>query len=103
MYLALFIYVNAIICKQERVAKTWNGNTFSIKHIEAEKSRRYFLQTIFSNSFSWMKTVVFRFHFTEIGFQGFSWQYASIGSNCGLAPNRRQDIILTNEDFVFIC
>ena len=59
MYLALFIYVNAIICKQERVAKTWNGNTFSIKHIEAEKSRRYFYRRYFQTHFLEWKLLCF--------------------------------------------
>ena len=28
---------------------------------------------------------------------GFNWQYGSIGADTGLAPNRRQAIICTND------
>ena len=35
-------------------------------------------------------------NFTEICSQGSNWQYANIGSDNGLAPNRRQAIIWSN-------
>ena len=42
------------------------------------------------NAFSWMKSFVFRFEFHWSCSKGSNWQYASIGSGNGLAPNRRQ-------------
>ena len=46
-------------------------------------------------AFSWMKSFAFclRFHWSL--FLGASWQYPSIGSDKGLAPNRWQPIIWT--------
>ena len=38
----------------------------------------------------------FDWDFTEVCFLGFNEQYSSIGSDNGLAPARRQTIILTN-------
>ena len=37
---------------------------------------------------------------TEICTLGSNWQYDSIGSDNGLAPNRRQAIISTNADLI---
>ena len=42
------------------------------------------------NAFSWMKSFVFRFEFHWSCSYGSNWQYASIGSGNGLAPNMRQ-------------
>ena len=39
----------------------------------------------------------------QICSQGSNWQYASIGSDNGLAPNRRQAIIWTNAGLVHWC
>ena len=44
-----------------------------------------------------MKTLNFNYNFTEICSLGSNWQYGSIGSDNGLAPNRRQAIIWTND------
>ena len=52
-------------------------------------------QTIFSNTFLWMKISYFDYNFTEICSIGSNWQ-PSIGLNNGLTPNRRQAIIWTN-------
>ena len=57
--------------------------------------------TAFSNAFSWMKSSVFWFNFTEVCSWAFDWQYVSIGSGNGLAPNRWQAIIWTNDGLVY--
>ena len=44
-----------------------------------------------------------KFHCTEVCSQGFIWQYASIGSDNGLPPGRRQAIIWTNDGLVYLC
>ena len=45
--------------------------------------------------FPWMKT--FKWNVTEICPPVFDWWYSSIGSDNGLAPNKRQAIIWTND------
>ena len=52
-------------------------------------------QTIYSNVFH--KILNFNYNFTEIWSLWFNWQYGSIGSDNGLAPDRRQAIIWTND------
>ena len=42
-------------------------------------------------------------NFIEVCSQGSNWQYASIGSDNGSAPNRRQAIIWTNDDLGYRC
>ena len=51
----------------------------------------------YSSAFSWMKMLEFRLNFHWSLFPGASWQYSSIGSDNGLAPNRRQAIIWAND------
>ena len=43
------------------------------------------------------KCIDFDYDFTEVCFQGSNSQYSSIGSDNGLAPARRQEIIWTND------
>ena len=57
-------------------------------------------QTIFSNAFSWVQTFDFQNHFMEICSLGSNWQHVIIGSDNGLAQNRRQAIIWTNDGLV---
>ena len=45
----------------------------------------------------------FKYNFTEIWSLGFSWQYGIIGSDNGLAPVRRQDIILASHGLAYWC
>ena len=59
---------------------------------------RQFDRRPFSNAFPWMKMIEFRFNLHWIFPQDSNWQYASIGSGHGLAPNRRQAITWTNDD-----
>ena len=54
------------------------------------------LQTMYSNSVSFMKIGVFVSNSIEICFQVPNWQWANIDSDYGLEPNRRQAIIRTN-------
>ena len=54
-------------------------------------------QTTFSNAFSWLKIFEVQLKFHWICSQGSNWQYANIVSDNGLAPNRRQAIIWTND------
>ena len=49
-------------------------------------------QTAFSNAFSWMKRFVFWFKLHWRLFLGSNWQYGSIHSGNGLAPNRRINV-----------
>ena len=58
-------------------------------------------QTIFSSAFPWMKTFQFQINFTEICSLGSNRQYGSIGSDNGLAPNRRQVIIWTKDGMFY--
>ena len=51
------------------------------------------LQTAFSNAFSCMKSCLFWLNLTEIFSQCPNEQYTTIGSDNGLALNRRQAII----------
>ena len=55
--------------------------------------------TTFSNEFSWMKIFEFLliFHWSLFPSPGSNWQYASIGSDNGLALTRWQAIIWTND------
>ena len=55
-------------------------------------------KTTYSNAFSWIKMFIFWSNITEICSQGSNQQYTSIGSDNGLAPNRRQAIISNNAD-----
>ena len=52
-------------------------------------------QTTFSSA--WMVTFNFEKKFTEICSLQSTWQYGSIGPDNGLAPNRRQTIICSND------
>ena len=40
----------------------------------------------------------FEWNFIEVYSEGSNWQYSNIGSDNGLAPNRRRAIIWTNAD-----
>ena len=53
-------------------------------------------QTTFSNAFSWIKIYEFRLKLHWSLLIRVQWKYASIGSDNGLAPTRRQAIIWTN-------
>ena len=52
--------------------------------------------TIFQVHFLEWKLLNFKWNFTETFSLGSNWQYGSIGSDNGLAPNRRQTIIWSN-------
>ena len=54
----------------------------------------YNFKRIFLNENIWISIE----NFTEVCSQVSNWQYASIGSDNGLAPSRRQAIIWTNDD-----
>ena len=55
-------------------------------------------QTVSWNAFHEWKISYFYSNFTEICSSGSNWQYNSIGSSNGLAPNRRQAITWFNGD-----
>ena len=57
------------------------------------------LKTTVSNALSWW-TICFYFasNFTKEGSRLSNWQFCSIGSGYGLAPDRRQAITWTNAD-----
>ena len=61
-----------------------------------------FSQTTFQMRFWEWKYLNFDYNFTEACFEGSNWQYASIGSDNGLAPKRRQAFIWTNADDLMV-
>ena len=60
-------------------------------------------QTTFSNTFSQWKCMNIDQDFTEVCSLGSNWQDAIIGSDNGLAPNRRWAIICTNDGLGLQC
>ena len=58
------------------------------------------LHMTFSNAFYWMKT---KHNFLELRSSEFNWQWNSIGSDKGIAPNRQQVIIWTSDGPVYWC
>ena len=61
-------------------------------------------QKTFSNASPWMKIIVFfNSNFTEICSQRSNYQYASIGSDNDLVPNRWKAIIWTKVGLVYWC
>ena len=56
-------------------------------------------QKIFSDAFSWMKSLYHYQKFTDVCSEGPNRQKASIGLDNGLTPNRRQAIIWTDADY----
>ena len=58
-------------------------------------------QTIFSNTFSWMKMYKFLLKVHWSFFLGSNYQYSNIGSDNGLAPIRQQVIIWTKHGIVY--
>ena len=62
------------------------------------------LQTIyFLGHFLEWKLFNFNYNFTELCSLGSNWQYGIIGSDSGLAPNRCQAIMWTNEALGYWC
>ena len=57
----------------------------------------------FPSAFPWMKFLNFNYNFTEMCFFVSNWQYGGIGSDNGLALNRRQAIIWTNDGLGYWC
>ena len=49
-----------------------------------------------------LKRLNFKWNFTEICSSGSYWQHGSIGSDNGLAPNRRQAIVWNNADIYYL-
>ena len=57
-------------------------------------------QTMFSKKHFQRKVLYFDSNFTIVDSYRFNWQYGSVGSGNGLAPNQWQAIILTNDGTV---
>ena len=53
-----------------------------------EQNDRYFSDSIFKCRLL-KGTEYFEFQFTDVGSQGHDWQYVSLGSGHGLAPNKQ--------------
>ena len=68
---------------------------FINQHIETETKRPPFGSRYFHMHFPEWKWLNFDQNFIEVCSQGSSWQYASIGLDNGLAPDRRQAIVNT--------
>ena len=83
---------------------SWNGHksdsSGSLTHSGRDKMAAI-IQMTFSNAFLWWKCMNFDYNFTEVCSQGSSLQYSIIGLDNGLAPNRRQAIIWTNDGLCF--
>ena len=60
-------------------------------------------QTVFSHAFSWMKTFECQAMLYQMCSLGSNWRYVIIGPDNGLAPNRRQAIIWTNDGLFHWC
>ena len=59
-------------------------------------------QMIFSNAFSWMKTFEIQIIFLwNVFLKVYNWQYVIIGSDNGLASNKQQAIVWTNDGLVY--
>ena len=78
----LFVWVQAIIDTSARMTLQNNGQW---------------------NYFPICKWLFYYENFTEVCSYESNWQYPSIGSNNGWAPNRRQAIIWTNADPIHWC
>ena len=59
-----------------------------------------FYRQYFQMHFHEWKVLYFDLNFTEVFSQVSNWQWPSIGSDNGLAPNRRQAIIWTNAEWI---
>ena len=77
---------NLIYCHEDAMVEN---------HFEAVRKWSPFADNIL-NAFHWLRRVILDKDITEIHSQGTNRQYASIGSDHGLAPNRHQAVILTN-------
>ena len=67
-----------------------------------QQNGRYFAVHIQVHFFQW-KLLNFEQNFTEICALGSNWQYGSIGSDNGLAPNRWLTIIWSNVGMLYWC
>ena len=72
-------------------------------HIESETKWSPFCRRHFQVHFVEWKLLNFNHNFPEICSSGCNWQYGSIGSDNGLAPNRRQAIIRINDGLGYWC
>ena len=72
-------------------------------HIESETKWPPFRRRHFQVHFVECKLLNFNHNFPEICSSGCNWQYGSIGSDNGLAPNRRQAIIWINDGLGYWC
>ena len=72
-------------------------------HFEAEAKRLPFCRRHFQVQFLEWKLLNFKSNFTEICSLGSNWQYGTIGSDNGLAPNRQQVIIWANVGMLYWC
>ena len=73
----------------------WQPGGFCLTHWGLDKMAAI-SQTTFQMHFLEWKCLNFNWNFTEVCSQGSNWQFSSIGSDNGLAPNRRQAVIWTN-------
>ena len=73
-----------------------------ISLIEVETKWLRFCRRYFQCHFlEWKLLYFFSLNFTEICYQRPNWQYTSIGSDDGLAPIKRQNILWTNDGLVY--
>ena len=74
---------------------TWRVNTLRLRQ---NSHRRHFQMRFLK----W-KCMIFDWNFSGDCSWGSNWQYSCIGSDNGLAPNRCQAIIWTNDGIVYWC
>ena len=96
-----------MLCSIWVAGSTYNENSQAwcvLTHLPLDKMAAI-SQTIFSDAFSWMTSFVLwlKFHWSVFLMVPFSWQYSSIGSDNGLAQNKRQAIIWSNADPINWC
>ena len=74
---------------------------FSNQNIKLWKNDRRFANDIFKCISLEKKSLYSDINFIEVCSQWSNWQNVTIGSDNGLAPNRRQAIIWTNNGLVY--
>ena len=72
-------------------------------HFPLDKMATISQTTFLKMHFLELKVLHFDSNLTEVCSSGSNWQQVSIGSGNGLVPNRRQAIIWTDADPIFIC
>ena len=88
-------------CDAQYTFRTWSCNKY-INTLGPTQKWPLFHRRHFQAHFREWKLFFFQYNFTEICSHGSNYQYANIGCDDGLSPNRRQAIIWTKCGRVYI-